>query len=377
MKFIRIAVTALALSGSAAMASSQEVDTASNMFSVTTYGVEADNRCQVYDNMQRQTAQHIQQSMRGVLVGRAGEAAVAAEETRLQSQAQQDWPGCLSRADHPDEWKNIDVSRVYIDALIAAPGLMDKDIKSCAVSSASTPIERADMDAAMALADARQKQGPFAANYQQLQDMFAGAIAGQCWGQNYSPEMIGPAAIRDRNLLVAETAAGRETSLAVFGDWTSFKYFPFDDFDEFGVSAYRAPRSSTAPVASVTLTTEGALGTFGKLYAMSDGTLRADLKGGVDALEVRAGGETLASFEQSARSSENNFLASTQFTLDHAKTSALLTDHSDTSVAFIFRPSGRPDWRQFDAREHQPGRLPLSRLADGIAWATAPVAPDL
>ncbi|MEQ9314607.1 MAG: hypothetical protein RLN72_02080, partial [Henriciella sp.] len=103
----------------------------------------------------------------------------------------------------------------------------------------------------------------------------------------------------------------------------------------------------------------------------------ADLNGGVDELEIRAGGETLAAFEQSERSSGNNFLATSQFVLDSAETTNLLNAHSDASVSFIFRPSGKPDWRQFDARENNPGRLPVSRLADAIAWATAPVAPDL
>ncbi|MEQ9314805.1 MAG: hypothetical protein RLN72_03075, partial [Henriciella sp.] len=274
MTIARIAMAALAWSGASMTATAQQADTPLTMFTVTTYGLEADNHCQVYDYMQRQTAEHIQKSMRGVLVGRAGEAAVADEEARLAGIARADWDGCPPRIEHAGGWKDIDISRLYIDALIGAPGAMDKDIKTCAIVSGGRPLERAEMDAAKALADARQRGGAFSADYDLVQDMFAGAIAGQCRGQGFSPEMVGPSAVRDRNLLKKEISEGVENSLSVFGEWTSYRYFSFTAFEEFGVSAYRASGEGVRPVASVRLTTEGALGANGYLYAMSDGTLR-------------------------------------------------------------------------------------------------------
>lgn len=355
-------------------AAAQQQDAAITIFTVSTYGLAVDETCQVFDNMRYETAKHLQMVMRAVLVGRAGESAVAAEEDRLSALASEHWTGCLPREGNESEWQNVDVARFYADALIAAPGAMADNVASCSVQNGSRPIDRSTMTQAKAIADARYSGKPTEADYNNMVTAFADQMTKQCLGQDFSADLVGPAAIAARESLRDEDGP---TSLDTYGEWTAYKFFEFKALGEFGVSAYRTPDPTSGPLAQITLKETGTYNTVGTIYAMADGSLHAYMLAQPTGLIVLDSDGDRYTFNPQGAVADGPYKGLYHFMIDAETAAPLFAKPGDTVMSFhATTPSGEPA-HQYPSHNGYAGSLPLSRLNAALAWATAPVAPDL
>ncbi|MEM5517338.1 hypothetical protein WNY37_10270 [Henriciella sp. AS95] len=360
--------------GIAAPATAQQQDPILTMFTVSTYGLAVDERCQVFDHIQYETAKHLQLVMRTALKDRAGEAAVSAEEERLSELAAENWTGCLARESNASEWQNIDSARFYVDALIAAPGAMDASVESCALTRDGKPIQRSTMSEAKAIADARYAGKPTETDYTNTVTAFASQMTKQCIGQVFSSDLIGPKTLQDRQALKMEDGPN---SVQIYGDWTAYKFFSFESLSEFGVSAYRTPDRTSGPLVGISLKETGSYDTVGVLYVMADGSLEAVMQHEPTGLQIRDEAGNGYTLQPVGQVSEGPHAGRFKFVLDAATAEMLMANANETTISIhATTPDGEPA-HQYPSYNGFPGKLPLSRLKDAIAWASVPIAPDL
>ncbi len=355
----------------AVTAEAQQQDGQLTIYLATTYGLEADNHCQLMDYAQREAVAHMNAAMKGSLVQRYNREALEAEAKRIEGLAANAWTGCLSRADDAEAWKSVDSAILYGDALLAAPGAMSDAISSCAVGKDGAAIDRETFTAL---------RGEVLAHYEgqartQLEDLsasIADGMASQCLGNGYSADLKPVLSWKERAAMNPDNAAGQPTSLSTYGPWTGFRFFPFEGFDEFGVGAYRTGAEGTGRLAGVSLGRASAPNGDGHIYADKDGTLTAALSGAVASLEIRAEGMDPLGFKRAAQTSEDGFIVQSQFVLDADAVAALSALPPETPLGFFFQLSPGAEWRQYVNSMDRAGKLPVGRLFDAIEWASAP-----
>ena len=372
LNFLLAAAAAATLPCLTIAQTSPQQDPQLSVFLTTSYGLEVDDECQVFSHLQREAVSQLNSAMLGVLRSRYNPDGVAAEEARVRGVAAEQWQGCLSRDANEDKWDLVAQAQVYGDSVLAAPGAMSDAIASCAVGPDGASLTRSEMTAIRQEVLARYESLKYRPQLEEMSANMAEGMEAQCAANGYSPDLEPAYAWKSRKTLEEKTAAGEKTSIAEFGPWTSYRYFAFEDFDEFPVSAYRTPVGGTGRLVGVPLTTEGALGAQGKLYAHDDGTLSVDLSGAADAVEIRADGMEPVELDMAARSGGNNFMAEGAFVLDQARTRDLLALAPETELRIVYRPGGRETLRQFQNFADREGVLPVGRLKAAIAWASAP-----
>ena len=187
--------------------------------------------------------------------------------------------------------------------------------------------------------------------------------------------MIGAMTARDRRETSRKHEAGQMTSIGEFGPWTSFRYFSFESQDEMEALAYRASGPQANNIVGLNLDAPGVLGNSGRLHVTRQGDWVAALNGRADKLEVRADGIAPVQFARVSQPGTEDISGKTQFQLSAAKAQALMDLNDDTNLTFFHQPVGQDEWVQFESVYDRPGHLPLGRLKEAIAWASAPKSP--
>ena len=355
----------------------QEQDNMLTLFNSSTYALTVDERCQVFDYAQLVTAEYIQSETEANLKTRYQGDAVDAERARVEALASEAWTGCLDRATYTDEWAPVAQTRLYADAMIAAPGNMTETVMSCSTSKEGYQIKRSDIDSIKALLDAKYATSTERAQYEALSTSFGQGMAVDCMQFGYANIMIGVSTYRDRMETDRKHAGGQDTSVGEFGPWTSFRYYAFKDTDEIAISAYRAQGPDAVNLVGVDLDAPGLLGNNGRLYVTRDGRWIATLDGTADALEVRADGMAPVAFTPVSQAAKEDLMGVSVFELSKSEADAVLAMSNDTELSFFHQPGGREDWVQSESIYNKPGHLPVGRLKDAIIWASVPVAGDL
>lgn len=355
----------------AVTAEAQQQDGQLNVYLATTYGLEADNNCQMMDFAQREAVAHMKSAMKVSLVQRYDRSALEAEAKRFEGLASETWTGCLSRTDDADKWKYVDSAIFYGDALLAAPGDMPEAVTSCAVGQDGAVVDRQTFTALRDQVLARY-EGQARTDLETMSASMASAMASQCLGNGYSTDLEPVISWRRQEAMDLENAAGEPTSLAIYGPWTGFRFFPFEGFNEFGVAAYRTAKEGTGRLAGVALGRASAPNGDGHVYARKDGRLTATLSGSVAGLEIRADGMEPVSFMVVGQTSENGLIMQSEFVLDSDAVAALSSLPRETSLGFFFQLSPDEEWRQYVNPMDRPATVPVGRLLDAIEWASAP-----
>lgn len=352
-------------------AEAQQQDGQLNVFLIATYGLEADNHCQVMDFAQREAVAHLRSAMEGPLVQRYDRSALEGEAKRFEGLASEAWTGCLSRTEEADKWKNVDSAIFYGDALLAAPGGMPEAVTSCAVGKDGAVIDRKTFIALRDEVLARY-EGQDRTDLENTSASMASGMTSQCLGNGYSTDLNPVLSWKERAAMKAENAAGQPTSLSTYGPWTGFRFFPFEGFNEFGVGAYRTGAEGTGRLAGVSLERASAPNGDGHLYADKDGTLTAALSGAVAGLEIRGEGIEPFRFTRSGQIREDGFIVQSEFILDAGAVAALSALPPESPLGFFFQLSPGDEWRQYVNSMDRAGTLPVGRLFDAIEWASAP-----
>ena len=372
LEYLLAAAVAATLPNLAYAQADPQQDQQLSAFRTVTYGLEADNHCQLFDYVQRETIAYVKSTMLSTLRSRYNPQGLEAEEARIVGLAAEHWDGCLPRQ-VSDKWQLAEQAALYGNSVLAAGGNIPERVLPCAISSEGPSLTHPELLAIREGVVAHYADRADRPTFEAMSTSISQGMTAQCEANGFSQDLKPVYTWKTQKVLAEKTAAGEETSITEFGPWTSYRYFPFQGFNEFLVSAYRTPTGGTGRIVSVSLATESALGASGKLYGRDDGTLSIELSGSADAIEFRAAGMEPVRFQKTGGTGGNNFLAEGSFSLDEAATRALLELPEETKLAIYYQPGGRDTWIQFQNYSDQDAVLPVGRLKAAIDWASAPV----
>jgi len=373
-----LALTAAGLSAIAPLqvADARQQDPNLTIFMYSTYTLAINEKCQVANAMQAVTLEKLKLQARRYLVSRLAASDVDAEDARLTDAAHDAWDGCLTRADSPAELANVDQALLMADAMLAAPGTMPAEVTSCGIDTGDYKVSRTNMDAVRAMVDAKYEGSPLKATYEQYIAGTVDAITQNCTTVGYDPLISGISRYAGRLSLREKQASGEKTSLDNFGEWTAYKYFGRTDLDEFGVDAYRSG-SETGNVATFGLSSPSMMGNHARVVIGKDGSWRVSISGWPDAFEIRSADMQPIALTMVEKTGDSEFFGNSVFALDAATGASLLALDPETRLSFVQKPSGGRPWMGYKTSTSDSGYLKAASLQAAVAWASAPVSPEL
>lgn len=302
------------------------------------------------------------------------------------------WKDCPTKAAAPDAWRHIHNAKILASALIAAPAAMSRDPATCTIQGEGRAIDRKVWQIAADVKAAEYRSSARLAEFEALQDYFAGQVDDECaYGQRQSVIMQAAFDLirqTDEGIIVRNFYTPHLPAAATYVldqdavptpeehfFWRSRRgdFVPSKTPVKFGV--YRISGKGDKKAVSALVAPQSAGGPAGFLFVSKEGRWSARLDKNVRALRLNLGGGQFVPFDRVLPKAAVGQPSSFGFELSEANHALLGKARVSTQIGLQYQDEdGR--WPSFAAPARNQDGEPL-RMVDirtALAWVNRSAA---